>query len=80
MFEEYKIKGRPIYRLKHLGETVAMCCRTVWGRWEVKGVSIDVFVSAKRKSEAIKLFEEQYKLFLRGVPYDKQNPSGREES
>ncbi|WP_254520722.1 hypothetical protein [Bacillus cereus] len=71
MFEEFKIKGRPIYRLKYLGETVAMCCRTVWGRWEVKGVSIDVFVSAKSKYEAIKLFEEKFNLYLRGVRYDK---------
>ncbi|WP_227493089.1 hypothetical protein [Bacillus paranthracis] len=71
MFDECKIKGRPIYRLKYLGETVAMCCRTVWGRWEVKGVSIDVFVSSKSKYEAIKLFEEKYKLYLRGVRYDK---------
>ncbi|MGG3644575.1 hypothetical protein [Bacillus wiedmannii] len=48
------------------------------GRWEVKGVSIDIFVSAKTKYEDNKLYEEKFELYLRGEQYDKQNPSGRE--
>ncbi|WP_257150332.1 hypothetical protein [Bacillus thuringiensis] len=37
MFQEKKTTGRLVYQLKYLGETVAICSRTVWGRWEVKG-------------------------------------------
>ncbi|MGY1423426.1 hypothetical protein [Bacillus cereus] len=66
MFTEDRIKGKSIYKLKYLGETVAICSRNIWGRWEIKGVVFDVYISAKVKYEAICLFEEKYKLFLIG--------------
>ncbi|WP_255323227.1 hypothetical protein [Bacillus thuringiensis] len=70
MFQEKKTTGRLVYQLKYLGETVAICSRTVWGRWEVKGGVFDVYISAKTKYEAISLFEEKFKLYLRGAKYD----------
>ncbi|PEW59878.1 hypothetical protein CN448_31075 [Bacillus cereus] len=66
MFTEDKIQGKPIYKLQYLGETVAICSRNIWGRWEIKGVVFNFYISAKTKYEAICLFEEKYKLFLRG--------------
>ncbi|MEB8805788.1 hypothetical protein P4G82_29055 [Bacillus cereus] len=70
MFQEKKIKGRPVYHLKYLGETVAICSRNAWKRWEVKGIAIDVYISAKTKYQSINLFEYKYELFLRGMNYD----------
>lgn len=66
MFQEKKVKGRPVYKLRYLGETVAICSRSLWGRWEIKGVSFNVYISAKTKHEAITILEEQYTLYLRG--------------
>ncbi|MDT3498103.1 hypothetical protein NLU03_28285 [Bacillus toyonensis] len=66
MFEERKLYGRPVYQLKYLGETVAMCSRK-WGRWEVRGVVFNTYISAKTKYESIKVFEEQYRVYLRGT-------------
>ncbi|EOO23552.1 hypothetical protein IIU_06958 [Bacillus cereus VD133] len=66
MFTENKIKGKHIYKLQYLGETVAICSRKILGRWEIKSVVFNFSISAKTKHEAICLFEEQYKLFLIG--------------
>lgn len=70
MFQEKKTTGRPVYQLKYLGETVAICSRNVLGRWEVKGVVIDVYIFAKTKNQAIILFGYKYKMYLRGAKYE----------